>query len=143
MSKIIDEYERNKKTEDLNNILPVVTQCIQSGTQDFAKSLSEALLQAGYCKLNPNIDFVIRAGDAVNIREKAYKDAQKETATQILQSMNSFKEEFMQFIEGNLRPVGANTAIIDVALYSALDRFRQEIVSQCMKYGITLGASDD
>ena len=44
----------------------------------------EKLYDAGYRKIVPNVDFVVRVSDLVNVREKAYNDARKETAKEIL-----------------------------------------------------------
>lgn len=40
--------------------------------------IAEYLFNAGYRKIIPNVDFVVRASDLVGIREKAVKDTAKE-----------------------------------------------------------------
>ena len=49
----------------------------------------EAMIKAGYRKIIPNVDFVVRAGELATMREKAYNEGRKETAKEILQDVKS------------------------------------------------------
>ena len=56
-------------------------------------SIANCLLEAGYRKIIPNVDFVVRCSDLVNVREKAYDDARKATAKEILEYLRAVQEK--------------------------------------------------
>ncbi len=52
--------------------------------RDLARHLIE---DAGYRKIIPNVDFVVRAGELATMREKAYNEGRKETIKRVCQAL--------------------------------------------------------
>lgn len=52
-----------------------------------AEQIVEDLEKAGYRQIIPLVDFVVSCSDLINVREKAYNDARKETAREILSDL--------------------------------------------------------
>ena len=68
--------------------------------RDLARHLIE---DAGYRKIIPNVDFVVRAGELSTMREKAYIEGKRETAKEILDKLLTIMphgyEQLKAFVE--------------------------------------------
>ena len=95
-------------------------------------AIANGLYDMSYRKITPNVDFVVRCSDLVNIREKAYKDARKETAKEIWEEVLSFCKENYRSIPDcswNLDPFLKRKNIIMQVLYERMKSFVR-------KYGV-------
>ena len=68
---------------------------IETSCKEYRKynDLAKKLVENNYIKIVPNVDFVARASDFINVREKAYKDARKDTATDIFKEVIRLLDE--------------------------------------------------
>ena len=69
-----------------------------------AEQIVEDLEKYGYKQIMPLRDFVVTVSDLINVREKAFNDARKETAKKILQAL--FDNHFEKVNDYENRSVG-------------------------------------